>query len=248
MLGSLFVRSIDTAENISIAMQARGFDGKWRSVSKLRFKRCDLIFVTFLFSYLFVQYPWIAVIELSIILLFITLNILTKSLKPSLKLIFIPLALQLVILLIPSIFGIIIGIGKGIHFLDVTEFFSYMWSVYGSDFRLEYIHPSYFVSFFNRPFYSYFVDSPILLILTLIGMLKLLSSTNLDKTSILFRNMLFSWLFIISLIIIITPLQGYRLVLNYPVPIFSAIGLKFLVGFVRLILISFRSVKIELIR
>lgn len=45
MLGSLFIRSIDTAEHISIAMQARGFDGNWRTVSKLKIRLCDLIFV-----------------------------------------------------------------------------------------------------------------------------------------------------------------------------------------------------------
>jgi cobalt/nickel transport system permease protein len=45
MLGSLFIRSIDTAEHISIAMQARGFDGNWRTISKLKVRRCDLIFV-----------------------------------------------------------------------------------------------------------------------------------------------------------------------------------------------------------
>ena len=45
MLGSLFIRSIDTAEHINIAMQARGFDGNWRSLSKLQFRRCDLLFV-----------------------------------------------------------------------------------------------------------------------------------------------------------------------------------------------------------
>jgi len=45
MLGSLFIRSIDTAEHINIAMQARGFDGNWRCLSKLQFCRCDLLFV-----------------------------------------------------------------------------------------------------------------------------------------------------------------------------------------------------------
>jgi len=44
MLGSLFIRSIDTAEHINIAMQARGFDGKWHSLSRLQFRRCDLLF------------------------------------------------------------------------------------------------------------------------------------------------------------------------------------------------------------
>ena len=45
MLGSLFIRSIDTAEHINIAMQARGFDGNWRTLSKLQLRRCDLLFV-----------------------------------------------------------------------------------------------------------------------------------------------------------------------------------------------------------
>ncbi len=45
MLGSLFIRSIDTAEHISIAMQARGFDGNWRTLSKLQIRRSDLLFV-----------------------------------------------------------------------------------------------------------------------------------------------------------------------------------------------------------
>ncbi|HUT44732.1 MAG TPA: cobalt ECF transporter T component CbiQ [Sedimentisphaerales bacterium] len=44
MLGSLFIRSIDTAEHISIAMQARGFDGSWRTLSKLKVRGCDLFF------------------------------------------------------------------------------------------------------------------------------------------------------------------------------------------------------------
>ena len=44
MLGSLFIRSIDTAEHISIAMQARGFDGNWRTLSKLKVRHCDLLF------------------------------------------------------------------------------------------------------------------------------------------------------------------------------------------------------------
>ena len=45
MLGSLFIRSLNTAEHINIAMQARGFDGNWHCLSKLQFRRCDLLFV-----------------------------------------------------------------------------------------------------------------------------------------------------------------------------------------------------------
>ena len=45
MLGSLLIRSIDTAEHISVAMQARGFDGNWRTLSRLQVRRTDLLFV-----------------------------------------------------------------------------------------------------------------------------------------------------------------------------------------------------------
>ena len=45
MVGSLFVRSIDTAERINIAMQGRGFDGNWRTISNLRIRRYDLFFL-----------------------------------------------------------------------------------------------------------------------------------------------------------------------------------------------------------
>jgi cobalt/nickel transport system permease protein len=54
MLGSLFIRSIDTAERINIAMQARGFDGNWRSISKLQFRLCDLFFAVAAASFILV--------------------------------------------------------------------------------------------------------------------------------------------------------------------------------------------------
>ena len=56
MLGSLFIRSINTAEHINIAMQARGFDGNWRTLSKLKFRRCDLIFVLVSTVFMVVMY------------------------------------------------------------------------------------------------------------------------------------------------------------------------------------------------
>jgi cobalt/nickel transport system permease protein len=45
MLGSLLIRSIDNAEHINMAMQARGFDGTWRTISKLKVRRADWLFV-----------------------------------------------------------------------------------------------------------------------------------------------------------------------------------------------------------
>lgn len=45
MLGSLLNRSIDTAKHINIAMQARGFEGHWRTLSRLRIQGRDYLFV-----------------------------------------------------------------------------------------------------------------------------------------------------------------------------------------------------------
>jgi cobalt/nickel transport system permease protein len=44
MLGSLFIRSIDTAEQSNIAMQERVFDGNWRTISRLKITSYDYIF------------------------------------------------------------------------------------------------------------------------------------------------------------------------------------------------------------
>ena len=60
MLGSLFIRSIDTAEHINIAMQARGFDGNWHSLSKLQFSRCDLLFILVSTVFILVLYFFVS--------------------------------------------------------------------------------------------------------------------------------------------------------------------------------------------
>ena len=44
MVGSLLIRSINTAERISMAMQARGFDGTFRTYSTMRIMSRDYLF------------------------------------------------------------------------------------------------------------------------------------------------------------------------------------------------------------
>ena len=56
MLGSLLIRSIDTAERINIAMQSRGFDGSWRTLSKLQIRRSDYIFALISASFMLLLY------------------------------------------------------------------------------------------------------------------------------------------------------------------------------------------------
>ncbi len=45
MLGSLFVRSIDSAERINTAMAARGFTGKWRTLESSHIGSADFVFM-----------------------------------------------------------------------------------------------------------------------------------------------------------------------------------------------------------
>jgi len=52
MLGSLLIRSLDTAEHINMAMQARGFDRSWRTISKLQIRSSDLLFTLTAASFL----------------------------------------------------------------------------------------------------------------------------------------------------------------------------------------------------
>jgi cobalt/nickel transport system permease protein len=53
MLGSLFVRSVDAAERISAAMQARGFDGNWRTINRLVIRKRDYLFVAVSVCFIF---------------------------------------------------------------------------------------------------------------------------------------------------------------------------------------------------
>jgi cobalt/nickel transport system permease protein len=44
MIGTLFILSIESSERINIAMQARGFDGIFRTINRLQIKKADYIF------------------------------------------------------------------------------------------------------------------------------------------------------------------------------------------------------------
>jgi energy-coupling factor transporter transmembrane protein EcfT len=59
MLGSLLVRSIDTAERINIAMQARGFDRNWRTLFKLQIRTPDYIFALLSASFILAVYLFV---------------------------------------------------------------------------------------------------------------------------------------------------------------------------------------------
>ena len=45
MVGTLLTNSIETAKSINIAMQGRGFDGSWRTLSRLQVRKDDFVFM-----------------------------------------------------------------------------------------------------------------------------------------------------------------------------------------------------------
>jgi cobalt/nickel transport system permease protein len=45
MIGTLFILSLESSERINIAMQARGFDGEFRTINKLQIRGRDYMFV-----------------------------------------------------------------------------------------------------------------------------------------------------------------------------------------------------------
>ncbi len=56
MLGSLFIRSVDTAERVNSAMQARGFDGDWRTINRLTIRGRDWLFIAYSVCFVFGLY------------------------------------------------------------------------------------------------------------------------------------------------------------------------------------------------
>jgi cobalt/nickel transport system permease protein len=59
MVGSLFIRSIDSAEHINFAMQSRGFDGRWRTLIRHRIRWQDLLFAAAASAFIFGVYFFI---------------------------------------------------------------------------------------------------------------------------------------------------------------------------------------------
>lgn len=59
MLGSLFIRSIDAAERINVAMQARGFAGNWRTINRLTICGHDWLFAVISAAFIFGLYMFV---------------------------------------------------------------------------------------------------------------------------------------------------------------------------------------------
>jgi cobalt/nickel transport system permease protein len=54
MIGTLFILSLESSERINIAMQARGFDGQFRTINRLQVRRADYIFAAAVIVFLIV--------------------------------------------------------------------------------------------------------------------------------------------------------------------------------------------------
>lgn len=54
MVATMALQSIDTAQRVSIAMSARGFNGNLKTISRSKLGKADLVFIALLTAYLFV--------------------------------------------------------------------------------------------------------------------------------------------------------------------------------------------------
>jgi cobalt/nickel transport system permease protein len=52
MIGTLFILSLESSERINIAMQARGFDGEFRTMNKLQIRTADVLFAAIVVIFL----------------------------------------------------------------------------------------------------------------------------------------------------------------------------------------------------
>ena len=63
IVASLFVRTLDRADRVGVAMAARGFDGHARSLSRLRFRPADAAFLAATAAYLLLcRWAWPAIL------------------------------------------------------------------------------------------------------------------------------------------------------------------------------------------
>jgi hypothetical protein len=86
--------------------------------------------------------------------------------------------------------------------------------------------PTSWIAVFTGQWDSNFVENPLILLLSLAGVLAL-TILPVDKERKLFRNFLISWFISTSLIFMLTDPQGevYRMVLNFPFGLTAAFGL-----------------------
>jgi energy-coupling factor transporter transmembrane protein EcfT len=54
IVGSIFIGSIDLAGRVNMAMQGRGFDGRFHRLSEMRITKADYLFAALLALYLLV--------------------------------------------------------------------------------------------------------------------------------------------------------------------------------------------------
>ena len=59
MLGSLLVRSLDAAQRTNMAMEGRGFSGRWSTIRRLKAGRGDLVFVFVWICFMLLLYLFI---------------------------------------------------------------------------------------------------------------------------------------------------------------------------------------------
>ena len=113
----------------------------------------------------------------------------------------------------------------------ISDFVPYLIGTYSVNPSNLILLPS-FPSVFSMGWFSTFSENPVLIIFSLIGLVAvtLYPKKKIPDSFNLLCGFLLSWSFTLSLVLVLTNLnESYRLVLNLPTPIFSAIGFTYLV-------------------
>jgi len=106
--------------------------------------------------------------------------------------------------------------------------FEYPIYIFTNDFAFgaQNLLPSTWIILFSQPWYSSFVENPLILLLSLVGLITL-ATMHVDAKRQLFKNIFLSWFMVTSLLFMFVDPQGelYRMVLNFPFGLTAAFGL-----------------------
>jgi len=185
------------------------------------------IFVSLLTLIMLIQYPFIVLTFIGITALFILTQLLPFGLKGSFlqksKRLLMPILVPVVLLGVTGVLFATNQLTRGLPF-DLSTLASNTFAGFGAGVEVSHLLPTFWVSLFDEPFYSFFADNLLILFLACVGLFGILTIPNQTEADISFRNLIFSWCAFVTISIFLGGTEGYREVLNYPLPIISAMG------------------------
>lgn len=190
-------------------------------------RRRDLFLVDILFVLLLLQYAYMGLMAILVLFIFMAMSAVSlraefpRSIARAMCL---PLMAPIIAIVLPTS-AVLIGAWEKGTLLDIVSFGKRILLTYGPSVGMQQLMPTWWISIFSQPHYSYNLESGVILLLSSLGILVLLMLTDLEPKEMFFRNMLFAWYVAVLVLFLFNPTETYRWVLVYPLPIFSSIGL-----------------------